>query len=61
MTADLFSLAGLGGTLIGLVAVAVLILCVSLSAEDPSGFSGFLRHRQGKANDVAPPRGRKQP
>lgn len=59
MTADLFSLAGLGGTLIGLVAVGALIFCVSLSAEDSSGLSGFLRRKQIKANDIASPR-RKQ-
>jgi hypothetical protein len=54
MTVDLFSLAGLGGILIGLVAVAALIFCVSLSAEDPSGLSGFLRHKQAKADTIAP-------
>jgi hypothetical protein len=53
MTAELFSLAGLGGTLIGLVAVGVLVFCVALSAEDPSGLSGFLRHKQIKADDLA--------
>jgi hypothetical protein len=63
MTADLFSLAGFGGILIGFIAVGALIFCVSSSAEDPSdpsGFSGFLRHKQIKADDIASSR-RKQP
>jgi hypothetical protein len=52
MTVDLFSLAGLGGILIGLIAVGALIFCVSLSAEDPSSLAGFL-HKQVKTNNGA--------
>jgi hypothetical protein len=48
MTAGLFSLAGVGGILIGLCVVGAIIYCVSASDDDASVLSGFLRHRQGK-------------
>ncbi|MFT3733112.1 MAG: hypothetical protein QM780_17120 [Hyphomicrobium sp.] len=52
MTADIISFAGVGGILIGLVAVGALIFFVSASAEDPSDLSDFLRHKQVKADDI---------
>jgi hypothetical protein len=57
MTADLFSFAGLGAILIGLVVVGALIWGVSTSAEDASGFSVFLRPKRAKTDDAR----RKQP
>ncbi|CCB63316.1 exported protein of unknown function [Hyphomicrobium sp. MC1] len=50
MTVDLFSLADLGALMIGLVVVGALIFGVSTSAEDPSRFSGFLRHKRVKTD-----------
>jgi len=57
MTADFLSLADLGALMIGLVVVGALVFGVSTSAEDPSRFSGFLRHKRVKTD--APRRKRK--
>lgn len=50
MTADFFSLVDLGGLMLGLVVVGALVFAVSTSSEDPSGFSGFLRHKRIKTD-----------
>lgn len=52
MTVDFFSLADLGALMIGLVVVGAILFGVSTSAEDPSGFSGFLRHKRVKSDAV---------
>lgn len=57
MTIDFFSLADLGALMIGLVVVGALVFGVSTSAEDPSGFTGFLRQKRIKTD--ASPRKRK--
>ncbi|WP_414461508.1 hypothetical protein RLW55_03345 [Hyphomicrobium sp. B1] len=45
MTADFFSLVDLGALMLGLVVVGAIIFAVSTSSDDPSGLSGFLRHK----------------
>jgi hypothetical protein len=54
MTADLLSFAGFGGALIGLVVLGALIFGLATSTEEPSAFSGFLRHKQVKSEDARP-------
>lgn len=50
MTIDFFSVADLGALMIGLVVVGALVFGVSTSAEDPSGFTGFLRQKRIKTD-----------
>ena len=52
MTIDLFSLADIGAILVGMIVVGALIFGVSMISEDPSGFSGFLRHKNTKTDEV---------
>lgn len=59
MTTDFFSFGDLVGTLIGLVVVGALIFGVSMSADDQSGLSKFLRHKQNKADDLPTTRKRR--
>lgn len=52
MTIDLFSLADIGAILVGMIVVGALIFGVSMISEDPSGFSGFLRPKNTKTDEV---------
>lgn len=52
MTMDFFSLADLGALMIGLIVVGALVFGVSTSAEEPSGFSRFLRHKRAGTDDA---------
>lgn len=52
MTMDFFSLADLGALMIGLIVVGALVFGVSTSAEEPSGFSRFLRHKRAGTEDA---------
>jgi hypothetical protein len=54
MDSNFFTLVGLGDLVIGVIAMVLLVLCISLSAEDTSGLTGFLKKAEKPAEPSRP-------
>jgi hypothetical protein len=51
MSSDFFSLIDLGSLAVGILAIAVLIFCVSLCVDETPGLSGFLKRAERTTKD----------
>ncbi len=51
MSSYFFTIVDLGSLVIGVIAIAVLIFCVSLCVEETPGLSGFLKRAEKTSED----------